>query len=61
MGSIVEDKKKYAISILIFGLLILLTFWLIFKDHDMLSVLPAVLRANPLWVGIGILLSLIHI
>ena len=55
MGSIVEDKKKYIISILFFGLLLALTFWLIFKDQDMLSVLPAVLKANPLFVALGML------
>ena len=55
MGSLVEDKKKYILSILIFGLLIVLTFWLIFKDHDILSVLPAVLQANPLWLAVGVL------
>ena len=48
MGSIIEDKKKYILSILFFALLIVLTFWLIFKDHDILSILPAVMKANPL-------------
>lgn len=55
MGSIIEDKKKYILSILFFALLIVLTFWLIFKDHDILSILPAVMKANPLWLAAGIL------
>lgn len=54
MKSLVEDKKKYIYSILLFGLLLALTFYIIFKDQDLLSVLPQVLKANPLYIALGI-------
>ena len=54
MKSLVEDKKKYILSILLFGLLLALTFYMIFKDQDLLSVLPQVLKANPLYIALGI-------
>ncbi len=50
--------KSLAISITFFVGLMLLTFWLIFKDQDLGAIFDVVGRANLWWILVGLLLMI---
>lgn len=55
MKTIMENKRKYIVSILFFAVLLILTFWVIFKDQNIFGVLPDAVKANPIYIAAAII------
>ena len=50
-----KSNRKYIYGVLFFAVLLVITFFMLFDDKDMFSMLPQIMSANPVYVALGFL------
>lgn len=60
-GIRLQSKKKNLLHIAILILLVIMTFYLLFRDKDLSSILYTIQRSNPFYIVVGFLLVILFV